>query len=178
MPRMNQSYLPRYANTVASINLNTLVSNDIKGIILDLDNTIISEDDKFISPNVNTWIQKAKDLGIKFYILSNCKSHYRVEYWSSYLTIPATSSARKPIPTGFRKAISYMHLEKSQVAVIGDSLHTDILGAWLVGCPSIQVASLPHPPRWWEKFIGKYVQCPFPKDLELWNFQPIEYDRR
>jgi len=68
--------------------------------------------------------------------------------------------------------MNVMQLSPSAVVVIGDSRHTDVLGAWLAGCPNIQVASLPHPPRWWEKLLGKYVQTPYPKDRVLWDFQP------
>nr|MDZ8005379.1 HAD hydrolase-like protein [Nostoc sp. DedSLP05] len=40
-----------------------------------------------------------------------------------------------------------MRLEPKQVVVIGDSLHTDVLGAWLSGCHCIQSSTLPHPPQ-------------------------------
>lgn len=167
--------LPAQADTLASIDINWLLSAGIRGAILDLDNTIISEDDRYVSPYAEAWIQQAKDSGIKFFLLSNGKRRYRVEYWASYLDIPATSPAKKPFPTAFRKAMSCMVLTSKQVVVIGDSRHTDVLGAWLIGCPCIQVASLPHPPRWWEKLFGKYVQTPYPKKHELWNFQPSIY---
>jgi uncharacterized protein len=71
--------------------------------------------------------------------------------------------------------MTHMQLRPKQVVVIGDSRHTDVLGAWLAGCPSIQVASLPHPSRWWEQLLGKHVQTPCPKDHDLWDFQPQNY---
>jgi uncharacterized protein len=91
------------------------------------------------------------------------------------LDIPAISPAKKPFPKAFRRAMKHMQLRPKQVAVIGDSRHTDGFGAWLVGCWSIQVASLPHPPRWWEKLLGTYVQTPYPKGLDLWDFQPLNH---
>lgn len=160
------------AHTLAEISLDLLMSVEIRGIILDLDNTIVSEDDRYVSPEAIAWINQAKQLGFKLFILSNGKRRYRVEYWSQYLDISAVNPAKKPFPSAFRKAMKYMKLEPNQVVVIGDSRHTDILGAWLAGCPSIQVASLPHPPRWWEKLLGKYVQTPYPTDHDLWEFCP------
>ena len=68
-----------------------------------------------------------------------------------------------------------MQLKPKQVIVIGDSRHTDMLGAWLVGCPSIQVATLPHPFRWWERLLGKRVQTPYPREHELWDNEYIYY---
>ncbi|WP_421658249.1 YqeG family HAD IIIA-type phosphatase [Leptothermofonsia sp. ETS-13] len=160
------------ADNLATISLASLKYRGIKGVILDLDNTIVSEDDRYLSPGAEAWIQQAKQVGFKFFILSNGKRRYRVEFWSHRLGIPALSPARKPLPMAFNKALKAMQLQPSQVIVIGDSRHTDILGAFLVGCPSIQVATLPHPFRWWEKLLGKRVQTPYPAHLELWNCEP------
>lgn len=167
--------LPRHIDIVASIPLDALIAAQIRGIILDLDNTIVSEDDRYLSPGAVDWIAKAQAMGLKMFILSNGKRRYRVEYWSDYLDIPAVNPAKKPFPAGFHKAFTQMQLPASQVVVIGDSRHTDVVGAWLAGCPCIQVASLPHPPLWWEKILGRYVQIPYPKDQELWDFQPQNY---
>jgi uncharacterized protein len=165
--------LLKFENTLSSIDLNNLVLNNIKGIILDLDNTIISEDDQYLSPHAEGWIGEARRKRIKVFLLSNGKRAYRVQYWSNYLDIPAIYAAKKPFPFAFRRAIKHMQLSSKEVVVIGDSRHTDILGAFLVGCRSIQVASLPHPPRWWEKLLGTLVQKPCPKGIDLWRFQSL-----
>jgi uncharacterized protein len=167
--------VPISATVVAEIDLDCLVAAGIGGIILDLDNTIVSEDDRYLSPDAIAWIDRAKQLEFRLFLLSNGKRGYRVEYWSDYLNIPAIHPARKPFPGSFRRAMQQMQLTARRVVVIGDSRHTDILGAWWAGCRSIQVASLPHPPRWWEKLLGTYVQNPYPPGLKLENFQPLKY---
>jgi len=168
-------YLPKRVETLASIDLDSLIQAQIRGIILDLDNTIVSEDDRYLSPNAEGWIEQAKSLGLRFYILSNGKRRYRVRYWAARLDIPAINPAKKPFPSAFRKAFRYMQLKPEQVVVIGDSLHTDVIGAFWVGCTCIQVATLPHPPRWWEIILGRFVQMPYPKGAELWDFDPSHY---
>ena len=65
--------IPKQAINLAAIDLNWLTNCEIKGIILDLDNTLISEDDYYLSPGGETWIEKAKSGGVKFFILSNGK---------------------------------------------------------------------------------------------------------
>ena len=170
--------LPSKADTLASIDLHRLTSAGIQGVILDLDNTIVSEDDHYLSPHAEDWITRAKGLGLKFFFLSNGKRRYRVEYWSHHLNIPAISPAKKPFPRSFRKAMQQMQLTSKQVVVIGDSRHTDVFGAWISGCRSIQVATLPHPPRWWEKLLGKYVQTPYPKKLKLWDFKASIHNKK
>lgn len=162
---------PWQAYNLAAIDLDLLQASGIRGAILDLDNTIVSEDDRYLSPGAEAWIKTAQLTGFQFFILSNGKRRYRVEAWSHRLGIAALSPAKKPFPPAFRKAMATMQLQPHQVVVIGDSRHTDVLGAWLAGCPSIQVATLPHPFRWWEKLFGKRVQTPYPNHLELWDFE-------
>ncbi len=159
----------REAYALAYINIDLLKTFRIQGVILDLDNTIVSEDDLYLSPGAEAWIEEAKIQGFKFFILSNGKRRYRAKAWSYRLDIPLINPARKPFTFAFHQALTHMQLKPSQVVVIGDSRHTDILGAWLVGCHSIQVATLPHPFRWWEKLLGKRVQTPYPYRNELWN---------
>ncbi|MDZ8183965.1 MAG: YqeG family HAD IIIA-type phosphatase [Nostoc sp. ChiSLP02] len=167
--------LPRRVHLLAEIEIARIQSCGIKGIILDLDNTIVSEDDCYLSPWAEDWITKAKLAGLEFFILSNGKRRYRVKYWSHRLDIQVISPAKKPFPKAFRQAIAYMRLEPKQVVVIGDSLHTDVLGAWLSGCHCIQSSTLPHPPRWWEKLAGKWIQTSYPDDYEIWDFDAREY---
>ncbi|MDJ0796155.1 MAG: YqeG family HAD IIIA-type phosphatase [Calothrix sp. MO_167.B12] len=167
--------LPRQAYTLANIEIDKLINMDIRGVILDLDNTIVSEDDHYLSPKAEDWIRQAKLAGLSFFLLSNGKRRYRVRYWSERLDIPAISPAKKPFPQSFRKAMTSMQLPPNQVVVIGDSLHTDVMGARLCGCSCIQVATLPHPPRWWEIIAGRWVQRPYPKGHELWGFDAVFY---
>ncbi|MEH2290120.1 YqeG family HAD IIIA-type phosphatase [Nostoc sp.] len=166
---INTCTFPCQLNTVAQLDIALLKNVGIKGVILDLDNTIVSEDDRYISPGAEAWIKQAKFQDLKFFILSNGKRECRAKAWSNRLDIPIINPARKPFPFAFHKALKSMQLEPQKVVVIGDSRHTDILGAWFVGCPSIQVATLPHPFRWWEKLFGKRVQIPYPSGHELWD---------
>jgi HAD superfamily phosphatase (TIGR01668 family) len=155
--------------TVATIDRKVLQSLGIKGIILDLDNTVVSEDDRYLSPHAETWLEKANLEGFQFFILSNGKRKHRLLYWSQRLNMPAINPAKKPFPRNFRRAFKHMGLSANEIVVIGDSFHTDVLGAFFSGCWCIQVASLPHPPRWWEKLFGRWVHKPYPKNLELWD---------
>lgn len=170
IPELLRSY-PQWtrAHNLESISVSYLQRRGIHGILLDLDNTIVSEDDYYLSPRAEDWILQGKCQGLKFFLLSNGKRRHRVEYWSERLQIPAISPARKPLPFAFRKALNHLQLLPTQVIVIGDSFHTDVFGAWLMGCSVIQVASLPHPPRWWEQILGRWIQRPYPKNLELWT---------
>lgn len=172
---MKPKRLSTYVARVAHIDLALLHAAGIKGIILDLDNTIVSEDDRYLAPGAEDWIRQAQQAGMALFLLSNGKRKYRVVYWSTRLGIAALSPARKPFPVGFRKALRAIGCCSHQVVVVGDSFHTDGLGAWLTGCPFIQVASLPHPPRWWERLAGRWLQKPYRQVDELWPFDITRY---
>lgn len=165
--KINRGFYYQYTR-IAIISIEWLKDQNIQGVILDLDNTIVSEDDRFLSPDAETWLKQAKNTGIRFFILSNGKRRERFQYWSDRLNIPGINPAHKPSPKNFRRALHHLQLAPKQVVVLGDSLHTDVIGGWFLGCHIIQVASLPHPPRWWEKLFGKWVQIPYPLAEELW----------
>ena len=166
----NNCGLAQHIPILAEIRFDWLQSKGIKGIILDLDNTIISEDDVYLSPGAIRWIDSTQSIGLKCILLSNGSRRQRAIIWSERLKLPLINPARKPLPHAFKQAFRWMKLPPHQVVVIGDSLHTDILGAWWVGCPSIQVSSLPHPPRWWEKLMGWAIQISYPQDRQLRKF--------
>lgn len=161
---------PQVVELLADIDLARLRLAGIAGIILDLDNTIVSEDDRWLSPDAYSWIEQAKRHGFKLFLLSNGKRRDRVKYWSKHLGILAISPARKPLPSAFHQALQSMKLNPNRVVVIGDSFHTDVVGAWLSRCAVIQVASLPHPTRVWEKYIGPMVHMSYPRHRPLLPF--------
>lgn len=162
----------RRITCVADINLNTLLILNKRGIILDLDNTLISEDDRYFSPYIQLWIEQAKQKEIKLFILSNSKRRKRVDHWSAYFDISAIGAAKKPLLKNFKQAIFKLGVPKHQIIIVGDAMHTDGLGAWFVGCDWIQVASLPHPMHWWEKLLSSWIHISYPKN-RLAELQPI-----
>lgn len=153
--------------TLSMVTMRWLRENQIKGLILDLDNTIISEDDRYLSPGVESWIQQVRNSGIEIFLVSNGKREARFIAWKNRLHLPGIHSAKKPFKSGFKRALRSMNLRPDDVMVIGDSFHTDILGAKISHLRSIQVSSLPHPKLWWESLIGAYIQKPYPLDYPL-----------
>lgn len=75
----------------------------IRGVILDLDNTIVSEDDIYLCPQAENCIKQAKLAGLSFFILSNGKRHYLVRYWSKRANIRTISHAKKHFRDLFAK---------------------------------------------------------------------------
>lgn len=121
-------YPKHYCNNVREIDIEFLRKNNIKGIILDVDNTLIDYYRNFEEGTIE-WVKKLKNDGIKFYIVSNSNKVDKVKYVAETLELPFISFAKKPFKTGFLKAQKAMGLKAENVAAIGDQIMTDVIGS-------------------------------------------------
>lgn len=125
---MLKKLCPKYqTNSILELNLETLAQSGIKGIIFDLDNTLVEWKKDTLTPEVVDLINRLKDKGFKLCILSNALEH-RVEIIAQTLNIPYVSRAIKPRKSPFRKALEILGTQPSETAIVGDQLFTDILG--------------------------------------------------
>ncbi len=107
-----------YLENVKKITLEFLKENNIKGLILDLDNTIIKTD-RSILDGAKEWCENLKKQGIKFYILSNTNKIEKVEKASKELNVPYINFAKKPFKGGFLKIQKIFEIENSrEIAVV------------------------------------------------------------
>ena len=116
-----------FLESVYKIDIKMLKDNNIKGLILDVDNTLVAQYIKNPDERLINWIDTNKKNDIKMCIVSN-GSPKRVQEFNKNLNLPIISKAKKPLKKGFLKALEIMGLEKDQVAVVGDQLLTDVLG--------------------------------------------------
>ena len=70
---------------------------------------------------------------------SNSNKKKKVQMVANELEIPYIYFASKPFKRGFLKAQEEMNLPKEKIAVVGDQIFTDVLGANRVGMFSILV---------------------------------------
>lgn len=117
-----------YLNNVKEIEYKLLEKNNIKGIILDVDNTLIDYY-KNILDGVEEWCKNLQEKGIKFCIASNSNNKEKVRGIAQKLEIPYIFFAKKPLKGGLKKAAQIMELKNNEVAVVGDQIFTDVLGA-------------------------------------------------
>ena len=73
---------PSYQFIVLSdIEIDWLKERRIRGLILDLDNTIVSEDDQYLSYQVGAWLRQVENSGIQIFLVSNGKRQARFLAW-------------------------------------------------------------------------------------------------
>ena len=121
-------YPKMYFDSVKDITIDFLNKNNIKAIILDVDNTIL-DFNKNIPQGVEEWCQKLKVQRIKFCILSNSDKKEKVKMAADKLQLPYIYLATKPLKRGFNKAIKLLGEKTENIAAVGDQIFTDVLGA-------------------------------------------------
>ena len=118
-----------YLNSVKDITVDILRENKIKGLILDVDNTLIDFNENILE-GVKDWIVEMKKQNMKFCIVSNSNKVEKIQMVADTLQIEDYFYfAKKPLKCGFKKAKKRMNLKESNIAVVGDQLFTDVLGA-------------------------------------------------
>ncbi|MCH1625013.1 YqeG family HAD IIIA-type phosphatase [Fredinandcohnia quinoae] len=136
---MLKNFLPNeHKKSVYDISINKLKERGVKGIITDLDNTLVEWDRPNATPELVTWFEEVRKHGIVVMIVSN-NNEQRVKSFADPLGLPFIFEARKPLTLAFKRAVREMNLKKEEVVVIGDQLLTDVLGGNRSGLHTILV---------------------------------------
>ena len=131
----------------------------IRGLMLDLDNTLTTHDNPAPAEGVLSWIGLMRQAGIAMMIVSNNRPR-RVQPFAAALGLPFVAEGAKPLPRGFRLAQKRMQLPFSQLAVVGDQIFTDILGANLCGVKSIYVRPIQYENKGFLR-VKRWLERPF-----------------
>ncbi|MDU1035848.1 MAG: YqeG family HAD IIIA-type phosphatase, partial [Staphylococcus sp.] len=127
-----------YVQSVFQIDIEKLANSGFKGIITDLDNTLVGWDVKTPTKEIQEWFKKANDLGLTITIVSN-NNEKRVSGFSKDLDVDFIFKARKPMGRAFKKAIQHMNIKPEETIVIGDQMLIDVLGGNNNGLYTIMV---------------------------------------
>lgn len=130
------------APSLDRISVEQLVRDGIKGLIIDLDNTMTPWNDVNVGPKVAEWFIKVKDAGIQACVVSNNKKRQRVAVVAERIGIPFVFRATKPRSKAFKAGMDLLRTGQRDTAVIGDQLFTDILGGNRLGLYTILVTPI------------------------------------
>lgn len=133
------------------IDFDALAADGVRGVIFDLDNTIIPWDSCEMCPTIEEWLRGVLDRGLKVAIVSN-NWHSRVREIADRFGLPFVSRAYKPAKSGFRRALASLGLEPHETVVVGDQLFTDVLGGNRLGLRTVWVKPLTA-----HEFIGTRI---------------------
>lgn len=139
-------------DSIFDIDPHHLKAQGIRGIITDMDNTLVPWSDRTVHPRLAEWFTTLKEMGFKLFIVSN-NSRDRGGQLALELDIPAIWYAVKPRRRAFRKAIEEMELLPEEVAVVGDQIFTDVLGGNRLGLYTILVTPISEKEFIWTKLM-------------------------
>jgi len=130
------------ADAVWEIDLDALWERGVRGLILDLDNTLVEWNGSRVRPEVRRWLEAARRKGMRLAMASNAIRGRRVVDLAKDLEVPVVKQAGKPFPVAFRRAMAAMGTDPGTTCAVGDQVFTDMLGANWLGLTTVLVKPL------------------------------------
>lgn len=115
-----------------------LLSIGIKGVLLDIDNTLEPYENPTPGKHVTKWLSELNNVGINAAIVSN-NDWDRVEEFNKNIGMPAFAKAGKPFKKNLIKAMGEINVDKNHTVFIGDQILTDVWAAHNAGIRAILV---------------------------------------
>ncbi|MCX7695062.1 MAG: YqeG family HAD IIIA-type phosphatase [Caloramator sp.] len=128
-----------YFKSVYEIDLNWLKGQNIKNIILDIDNTLVSWGTKKIDDKGRVFIEALNKQGFKVCLLSNSSAKRVKNFINNDFILCYTGFGIKPMKRKFIGALKLFEDKLDETCIIGDQIFTDILGGNRVGIKTILV---------------------------------------
>lgn len=125
------------ANSSYEIDYDRLYANGIRGIIYDIDNTLVPHgapaDDRAVA-----LFERLRGIGFDTCLISN-NQEPRVKPFADEVKSKYVYNAHKPSTRNYIKAMELMKTDVKSTYFIGDQLFTDVWGANKTGIPTILV---------------------------------------
>ena len=154
--KLIRRYFPyEYVDDVYSIPYYALYKKGIRGLIFDIDNTLVPHGED-CTDDVISLFAKLHKIGFSTLLLSN-NSAERLEKFNLNIGAYYIADANKPNVEGFQRALAMLKMDRSEVVVIGDQVFTDICGANDSAIASILVKYIGHK-KWGWKGWRRYLE--------------------
>lgn len=121
-----------YIRRFDALRVEFLKEKGIKLLICDIDNTLVAHDEALPSEEAKAFLKSICDAGIEVIFISN-NNEARVSKFANEVKLPYYSMSLKPLPITYLKALKAYPYDKKQIAVLGDQIMTDMIGANLMG---------------------------------------------
>jgi len=124
------------------LDCNILVERGIRGVMLDLDNTLVPWGSQDLAQGVIDWVEKLREAGLRGCIVTNASRKSRVRPVAERLGLPWITTANKPLPWGFTRGMAVLGTTPHTSAMVGDLMTMDVLGGKRLGIFTILVEPL------------------------------------
>lgn len=135
-------FRPRsHVASIFDVDLEALRRRRIRGLILDLDNTLLPYGSREVPAAVLQWVKDVRAAGFQTALVTNNRSR-RVRAVASAMEIPVAQGRFKPSRSMLRQAMAIMGTSAGETALLGDQLFTDILAGNRLGLYTILVTPI------------------------------------
>ena len=110
----------------------------VKGLLLDVDNTLTRYKSQELTPAVAAWLSDMQQQGFALTVVSNGLPG-RVRPFAQKIGLRCIAFACKPSPFGYWRGARRLGLKRRECAIVGDQMFTDVVGANLCGMRSIML---------------------------------------
>ena len=111
--------------SVHTIEADFFKDNNIKYVVLDIDNTLVPYTVKTPTKPAMDFLRRLESEGIKYCFLSN-NNQKRVMLFNDNINAPYEANARKPFVRGFNRILKQIGAKKPETLIIGDQIFTDV----------------------------------------------------
>ncbi|MBE6022422.1 MAG: YqeG family HAD IIIA-type phosphatase [Cellulosilyticum sp.] len=143
-------YPTQYIQSIFDLSIETLIQEGIKGIIFDIDNTLVPYDVAEPTREIIEFFTQIQEAGIQITLVSN-NTEDRVLKFNEKLKVLALHKAQKPLNRSFKKALEMMRCSKDEVIIVGDQIFTDVYGGNCFGIQTYLVVPISDKDEWQTK---------------------------
>lgn len=129
---------------ILQLNSQIIEKYQLKGLILDVDDTLVPWNGIDISPELEAWLQTIRAQAT-IWLVSNNLNRTRISRIGEKLNLPYIFGAAKPSRKKLKQALDAMNLKPQQVAMVGDRYMTDVLAGNRLGMFTILVEPMVNP---------------------------------
>ncbi len=132
------------AGTILELTPALVVRHQLKGLVLDVDETLVPFRASQVSEELLPWVEEVRQVA-SLWLVSNNISEARIRRIGKALELPYIHGAGKPSRRKLRRAVEDMNLPVEQVGMVGDRLFTDVLAGNRMGMFTVLVEPMVAP---------------------------------
>lgn len=152
---LKKFYPNKYVNSSYVINYEKLYKQGYRGILFDVDNTLVGHGAR-ADDRAKELFVRLKKIGFQVCLISNNQEE-RVRTFNDEVNVKYIFNAHKPLRKGYNKAMKTIGTNKDNTIFIGDQIFTDVFGANRAGLKTILVKPI-HPKEEIQIVLKRYLE--------------------
>lgn len=150
-------YPKKIVRSTYSINFKKYYKNGYRGVLFDIDNTLVPHGEAADEKAIN-FFKKLNKLGFSYCLISNNKME-RVKSFADAVGAPYIYDAHKPSIEAYNEAMKLMGTDIHDTIFVGDQVFTDVYGANRAEIYTILVRPI-HPKEEIQIVLKRYLEKP------------------